>query len=632
MNSCRWFSAVVGLMLVWTAGVALAGDLEIARSHQTEGDRLFNSGKPQAAIEPYNKALGMFEQLALPSNAAVIRHQLGFAYWALGDYPNAIRYFEQNMTFHEQRGDHVSAANYFQYTGHIFLEMGDLEMAAPRLERARDYLSRDLARLAEVDHLRIALQERRGNLDEAKTILETAHATVDDESWRRHLAQDAERLGVAAKYNTARDPATAKAYALLSLLAVVTALWIAAKLGYLGPWFKNLTLTVISVVVALIIAEIALRLVLPKPPVISHLLHAPNQVTRFFPLPGIMIGVDKTETRFSVNDAGLRGNLLPNDNTTTRILAIGGSSTEALFLDDPDAWPQILQTLLKQESSAPVWVGNAGKSGLNSFGHLTQLFYYKDELHPDIVILQAGINDLNQCISGATDAVRDNARLVRRSDFFAAYQKFVFHEIRPRERRSPWRLVDLYQRAHRSLSEHGAQPSPTPFNFVVQDQSGLFYQEQRQRRHAAKRENRRPDIGECLAAFRYNMDLMAKMARESNIRLILLTQGALYRPDLTPDEENLLWFGSVDANPFAPTPPRVYYTASVLGTLLNRYNEQTLQVCASGAAHCLDVASILPKTTASYYDDVHLNVSGATTLARAVADEIIRARLLPQPK
>lgn len=629
MKKHGWHNAAIALILCCASGLALPTELDDARAFHREGDQLFSSGQFQNAIDAYVKALDLFERLSHASDAAIARHQLGFAHSALGEHDKALHYFEQNLALHQRRGDLMSSANYLQYAGRLYIETGNLDKAKDYLDQARQHLLSNPQRLAEVEHLRVDAHERLGNVDEAKAILTEARALVDDDAWNRHLAQDAERLGIAGERTATRDPMTARTFAMLGVLATFTVVLIAIKLGYLGTRFKNVVLSVTSALLTLLIGEFALRLILPEPPVVSHLLHAPNRVTRFVPSPGIMIGVDNKQTFFSTNNAGLRGDPVPEEDSTPRILAIGGSSTEGLFLDDPEAWPHVLQTLLTESLSKPVWVGNAGKSGLNSFGHVVQFHYYQNELRPNVVILQAGFNDLNSCISGGMAAIRDSARMIRQPGFFEDYKTFVFQEIRPMEMNSPWRLVQLYQRAQRALFEPAASGPVVPRDFVVQDQAAEFYNEQRRRRQVARKEQRIPDIGECLATYRFNLDSIAKMARESSIALMLLTQGSLYRSDLTPTQENLLWFGSVDANPFSQNPPDAYYTASVLNTLLAHYNQQTLNVCAASGAHCLDVATALPRTTAIYYDDVHLNVNGAKALARTLADELLRVKLLP---
>lgn len=619
----HWIAILFGLSYLISSPSVIAVDRDVARAHQLTADQSFNAGAFDRAIDEYKQALTLYEKLAFPGDAAVVRHQLGFAYWGLRDTHNAIAVFTTNRDFHARRDDTKSAANYSQYIGQLLLEEGEYDAALKNLNVARDQLKSNSERLAEVDHWRVLAFERSGNTDMAREILTDSLSLFESEIWHRYLGLDAARYGIAYTAPASGQPENKRVYALLGVALAIAILSILYKLGYLGARFRNTVLVGISVTIALAFSEVLLRAALPKPPAISHLLHTPNQVTRFFPTPGVMIGVDNKETHFTINDAGLRGDPVPTGSGTKRILAIGGSSTEALFLDDPDGWPSVLQTLLSQATGKPVWVGNAGKSGLNSFSHVVQFYYYKDELRPDVVIINAGINDLNQCISGGLGAIRDNAKFIQRPGFFDEYQKYVFQEIRPIQERPVFRLVEVLTRAKLAFDNRNTPAADIPFDYVIQDQAGLFYDEQRRRRQVAIKVHEPPDISPCIAAFRYNLERIADMAQESGIRVVFVTQGSLYRDDLSSQEESLLWFGSVDKNPFAETPPTRYYSAKVMGQLLDQYNAQTLALCATRSMPCVDTDALVPQTTDTYYDDVHLNIAGARSVAEMLADALL---------
>ena len=106
---------------------------------------------------------------------------------------------------------------------------------------------------------------------------------------------------------------------------------------------------------------------------------------------------------------------------------------------------------------------------------------------------------------------------------------------------------------------------------------------------------------------------------------MLLTQGSLYRPDLPPGEEQLLWFGSVDASMWAEPPPTRYFTVRAMRELLGRYNAALLEVCAERKLWCHDVDTLVPQTSAMYYDDAHVNVRGSRTLGVELAHRLAAA-------
>ena len=101
-------------------------------------------------------------------------------------------------------------------------------------------------------------------------------------------------------------------------------------------------LVVASFVFALGLSETALRFVSPS----KYHVWPPGLGYTFRPSPEIMPGIEG-DSRFSINDDGLRGYPLSNGEAY-RILAIGGSTTECLYLDDAEAWPYLWQTILRR--------------------------------------------------------------------------------------------------------------------------------------------------------------------------------------------------------------------------------------------------------------------------------------------
>lgn len=101
----------------------------------------------------------------------------------------------------------------------------------------------------------------------------------------------------------------------------------------------------------------------------------PPNIHRVFNLdPRVLPGVEG-ETNFIVNSEGIRGDeFIPQDDY--RILAIGGSTTEDLYLDQTEAWPQVLQSQLNDDNIRRVWVGNVGKSGRNTRENVLQMNYF----------------------------------------------------------------------------------------------------------------------------------------------------------------------------------------------------------------------------------------------------------------
>ena len=88
----------------------------------------------------------------------------------------------------------------------------------------------------------------------------------------------------------------------------------------------------------------------------------------------------------------------------------------------------------------------------------------------------------------------------------------------------------------------------------------------------------------------------------------MITQPTLYKEDLAPELDQLIWMT----------------TASVSDILkvLNRFNQAMLDLCHRESIDCIDLASRLPKDTSIFYDDCHFNDSGCESVAQVVSEHL----------
>ena len=111
-----------------------------------------------------------------------------------------------------------------------------------------------------------------------------------------------------------------------------------------GASRRKLGFLLLGVLVGLGGMEGALRWLVPAS---TQFFVNPPRLTRWFqPLPDIMPGI-KGPAHVTTNSLGLRGREL--DTTAPqefRILAIGGSTTECLYLDDAATWPALVEQIL----------------------------------------------------------------------------------------------------------------------------------------------------------------------------------------------------------------------------------------------------------------------------------------------
>jgi lysophospholipase L1-like esterase len=369
-------------------------------------------------------------------------------------------------------------------------------------------------------------------------------------------------------------------------------------------------------VAVLLVGEVMLRFLLP--PQDRFFVWPPNFRVTLHPDPTLIPGIDGTAL-FSTNSDGMRGDELPRDRSEL-ILAVGGSTTECLYLDDTEAWPYLLQKKLTESKRTPVWVGNVGRAGRNSRDHLLQLKYLLPQ-YPQIktVIVLVGSNDLHIRISDRNYDPQTTLKpafentYMRRAFAMAPSDKPPYHYTRL----GWWRVVKKFKNLYLDKA------SDAPF---MDSTGGSFASWRQFRKNAEEVIDDVPDLASALEEFRRNLNAIAGIARERGVRLILITQPTIWRADLPQEEMDLLWGGGVDK--FQLGLGKKYYSPTSLANSMRQYNDVTLDVCRAQAIDCIDLAGALPKDRTVFYDDVHFNESGA----RQVADVLFKyidQRILP---
>lgn len=385
-------------------------------------------------------------------------------------------------------------------------------------------------------------------------------------------------------------------------------------------WAAKAALLCLSTLVALAVGEAALRVVRPRRAWLY--VNPPDAVGIFRPLPGVMPGVEG-ESRFVTNADGVRGDQLTKE-FAYRVLAMGGSTTECLYLDQEEAWPRLLQLGLNEgRRGGEVWVGNAGRSGLSSRDHVAQLRPLLEQYRGriDAVILLVGVNDLLSRLRD--DAAYDPDFLGRpeaeRLLLSRCFSSYAAGTTPLYERSALWGLLHD--------AKAGLAPA-RPEVMLTQDEAGKIYITWREhRRRAAALRRELPDLNAALGEYARNIHTLIDEARSKSVRLIFVTQPAMWRADLPPRLEELLWLGGV--GDFQQEAGKDYYSAAALEEGMRLYNETLVKTCRERGAEYVDLAPLVPRDTAAFYDDVHFNEAGARLVAEVLRKHLTEQAPLP---
>lgn len=370
---------------------------------------------------------------------------------------------------------------------------------------------------------------------------------------------------------------------------------------------KRLLLLAVSIIISLLIAEVALRIVFPQDN--KYYIWQPNLHHVFHPDTTVFDGISG-DKEFTINSSGARGDLFTEK--TKNYVCVGGSTTECIYLDNEEAWPSVLQ---KQLGEGYI-VSNVGKSGVTTREHYLHMKYTVRKLeHVNGVILTVGINDMMKRLS--TDSLYDD-------DFSFTKQvedslvNTIFLKTGRSQYGSWWRrtaIFNLIQNVYHSGSQY--------VSWQVLDDNGSNLRNWRNNRKAASvLLDSLPDLTEALNEYERNLQLIYNEAKTQKLELICVTQPALYK-DTMPELENaLLWMGGIGA--FQNEPGHTYYTTKALRQALDMYNERLKQFSRRNGIHFLDANAAMPRDTSVFYDDCHFNQNGAQLLGRYIAKELRR--------
>lgn len=370
----------------------------------------------------------------------------------------------------------------------------------------------------------------------------------------------------------------------------------------------NIAVVVVSSVLFIAVGELLLRMAHFVPPDDRHYVWAPNYEASFQPIPEVLVGIHG-ESRVKANSQGIRGDELGPD-AGLRILAIGGSTTECLYLDQSETWPARLQEDLAQTLPGHrVWVGNAGRSGLNTREHIFQLRHLLVEL-PDLdaVVFLIGINDLGLKLRqdtehdpheldrpGADREYMNRAFALHPDRDVAWYKRTAIYHI---ARRIKWRLDDSQTDAV--------------------DTEGRLYQTWRQQRiQATNIRTELPDLTDALDEYQRNVNELIDIGESHGVRLIFLTQPTTWKAGLAKDIEALMTGGRGRSED-------EFYAVDALAKGIELYNQKLIEVCKARGVEYFDIASLLPKDASIFFDDSHYNESGAEKFASVLADYLQR--------
>ena len=363
--------------------------------------------------------------------------------------------------------------------------------------------------------------------------------------------------------------------------------------------FQRFLLVSLSLFFCLAFGEV----ILYKFDTIKYYVWEPNMNEVHQPAPGLMPGIYGLK-RFTTDNNGIRS-ISRYSKSDYKILTIGGSTTECLYLDDHETWAAVLENNLNQGSSHKYWVGNVGQSGMNTRHHILHVKYLLPQFpEVDAILLFVGINDLSY--------------FLRTNKTYSINQILYSNEILEKafSRRPKTKKVDFlnfreYHIYFLVMKAFYILTNKTNY----QDKAGSSYKYNRLKRINSDKVSTLPSLEKGLNEYRDNINYIIDICRKNDVKIILATQPTMWFKNMPKRLSKLLWFGWTDND-------SIYYNSSSLADAMAQYNKIIRNIAIENDIQLVDLSNSLPKDTTVFYDDCHFNERGALLFGEYISNSI----------
>ena len=336
----------------------------------------------------------------------------------------------------------------------------------------------------------------------------------------------------------------------------------------------------------------------------------------FAPGLRIVLNLDQTAmpgfapVHINVNCEGERGPELPADRTSLyRVLVAGGSAAECSYLDQPDSWPGVMQTILEKPENlarlgtARVHVGNIGKASVA--GEALHVMFEKVLPRMDkvnTIVVMVGASAVLSWLQQGTPSPPRFGDLDL-NDYFMKHPAHPF-SFSPRH----MALIELARRVRDKR------------NPVKVDVGKWLIQARQMRLNALDLRTATPDPAPVIDNFARHFDESVKLAQQKASRVIIIAQPWFQKEKYSAEEEALFWNGG--AGDVITQDVKTFYSHEVIFDLMKRIEDVVLASAAKHSVESFNMHAALEPSKENYYDHFHFTPIGSARVARVICDII----------
>ena len=291
-----------------------------------------------------------------------------------------------------------------------------------------------------------------------------------------------------------------------------------------------------------------------------------------------------------------------HDHPDLTIAFLGGSTTECVYVMEPDRFPYLAGRLLERQTGLRVNSYNAGRSGNNTLHCINVLLNKVVNLKPDLVVLMENINDLAILMYDKTywNDHPSRSPLIEKPPNFKTVGKDleqIFHLVR--DMTFPYLSREL-----KKLSPFGPQEKRDEFQRVRGKKITI-------------------DQEFLVREFSLNLQTFINICRAREITPVLMTQASRLTDSPDPLIKKLMQKLEVSQG--------VTYTD--FKNAFDRLNQTIRDVGAKNQVLVIDLAREIPPVKENIADVTHFNDQGSRLVAARIAADLtpIIARLAKKP-
>jgi hypothetical protein len=323
-----------------------------------------------------------------------------------------------------------------------------------------------------------------------------------------------------------------------------------------------------------------------------------NQSATLFPSNQYMKDVDSLQQKgFEIitdSNGFIENGNISQENPEIRIIFLGGSTTEALFVETKNRFPSIVERNLRKELNRTVVVHNSGVSGNNSMHSNLVLAGKGIPLKPNFAVLMHNINDLSLLSKTASywiapssrTLINENNRFVNTlEDSSRSYTFYVLKSIKN----------ILFPNLYAYLF-----PRLFPNIYLHRDEFEGF-----------RNKLLNDHLDEIENQFISSITTFINLSRAWNIEPILMTQF------------NRINIDDIALKRLFKASPNISLSPEEFVSSYKKFNKIIRDVAKQNDVLLIDLAVLIPSSEKFLYDTVHLNDEGSIKAGELISNHLI---------